>query len=248
MLNITTLNLEKFKNLVNSYVVKPKIDYKRLSKYPGYPEIKRFTDTITSEFKKEDLKLFYTNINELTIETNDKLIKNNSTAQYSIKNNTIEFVSNYEDSMFHELFHVASTILNQKEKISGFCQTYTLKDSKTYIGLGLNEGYTDLLANRYFGSKIAYVSEADVAETIELLIGKEKMESLYLNANQYELIKELTKYASLDEVVNFLTNLDDACIIRPKKLTDEDKIKINKLYSDINIFFKSCIDKYMELN
>lgn len=247
MFNITALNLEY---LINKYkLVTEGINYIRLSKYPGYSEIKRFTDTITTEFKKKDLKIFYTNINKLTIEINDKLEEINSTAQYSITNNKIEFVSDYEDSIFHELFHMTSTILSQKETRSGFYKSYALVDNRTYIGLGLNEGYTDLLANRYFGSKIFYVSEADIAETVELLIGKEKMEKLYLNADQDGLLNELTKYASPYDVVEFLISLDDACVITShKKLTTEDKVKINELYSDINKFFKKCVNKYVELN
>ena len=204
------------------------------------------------EISKTDLDIkgnFYSNINTLIIEETEEFKdKENASASYKISENKIYFLPGYKSSLFHEFLHMISTILDKDEKITGFYHTYTTPKMKLGIGIGLTEGYTDLLANRYFNTSIQYNIEEDIAEIIELLIGRRKMEHLYLTSNQYGLIKELEKYTSLVEVSEFLMRLDDICIIGSKKeLTEKDKDKINNIYNTtISSFLRKCADNYIK--
>lgn len=91
------------------------------------------------------------------------------------------------------------------------------------LGRGLNEGYTQLLTERYFGSiygdKI-YIFEVHFARMTEEIIGKSKMESLYLNANLNGLIDELKKFESKENIMRYICHLDF----------------INKYINDSNLF------------
>ena len=78
--------------------------------------------------------------------------------------------------------------------------------SEQNIGIGLNEGYTELLAKRYFdkSNNNGYIFETQIAKLLELIIGQEKMESYYFNANLYGLIEELRKYNNFYSIDNLL--------------------------------------------
>ena len=64
--------------------------------------------------------------------------------------------------------------------ISGFGQSLSNKIS---IGVGITEGYTDLIFQRYFCEeileKIGYRYHKIVSKLTEFIIGKEKMQDLY---------------------------------------------------------------------
>ena len=80
------------------------------------------------------------------------------------------------------------------------------------IGTGLNEGYTQVLNERYFYSKGTYIGCYSLfvrfASYLEVLVGQEKMESLYFKADLEGLIQELEKYASRDEVLRLIKDID----------------------------------------
>ena len=79
----------------------------------------------------------------------------------------------------------------------------------TYIGGGLNEGYTELLTARHFNNNkvTCYSYESEVASIIESIIGP-RMVELYFDSNLLGLIEELKKYSNEDESMQFITNLD----------------------------------------
>ena len=91
----------------------------------------------------------------------------------------------------------------------GFAQGYK---GKKIIATGINEGYTQLLAERYFGESKdilkAYSCEKSIAEKLEMIVGKEKMQSLYLNANLYGLIQELKQYEDENTIMQFISDVD----------------------------------------
>lgn len=80
------------------------------------------------------------------------------------------------------------------------------------IGEGINQGYTSLLTERYFGNgeniSNFHQYEKSVAEKLEIIIGQEKMENLYFTANLYGLIGELAKYEREEEILNFIQKVD----------------------------------------
>ncbi len=121
------------------------------------------------------------------------ILKARTSGNYDVEKNAVSVSENVADiGIYHELFHMSSSVVKEKKKYSGFHQT----DFKTNLGREINEGYTELLTNRYFPSlnlsSIAYQYEAFVAERLEQIVGREKMQSLYLNANLKGLIDELS--------------------------------------------------------
>lgn len=142
--------------------------------------------------------------------------------------------------MYHELLHFASSVSGLKQKLlnkgiscTGFYQSLT---DNIEIGRGLNEGYTEFLNNRYFVKKYqetGYDYEMSIAQIIEKIIGRRKMENLYFNANLEGLVQELSKYSDVNDAKEMVLNLD----LITKSLT-KDYIT----NEDINISNKKITD------
>ena len=93
---------------------------------------------------------------------------------------------------------------------------FSVKQDKFKFGYGLNEGYTELLARRYFKSKPnkVYDSQVKVASLIESLFSNPReMEELYLNHDLKGLIKKLCEYMSEEEAISLINNIDMAHIL-----------------------------------
>lgn len=176
----------------------------------------RFANVILSKFHYVNLTNFYNNLNEIRIDLYDLRTKNKYFHRgifgyYDVKKNAIKLDEDYVSVIiFHELFHMASSVYLNGNYYSGFRQYSS--DDYTSIGKGLNEGYTQLLTERYFGHNDdfgkVYEYETFIAGKLEEIVGKFKMQELYLSANLYGLIKELNKYVSYEEIINFIRCLD----------------------------------------
>ena len=109
----------------------------------------------------------------------------------------------------HELLHMATSKEDDQVLCCGFHQIN--KKTKTNIGIALNEGYTEHLNQQHFFPDYfddSYLHEQSIAYEFEKIIGREKMEKLYFEADLYGLIQELTKYASVEEIITFLRDFD----------------------------------------
>lgn len=205
---------------INKVVPSPKlmqrysdVDIEKLFIKQDFEEIVEFTETIIEKFPREDLINFFNNINELRVKNKrfsiwNFILQRNTIACYNVKSNKILVGAKW--ALYHELFHMACSININGILYSGFSQS-SFRPNILALGRGLNEGYTDLLAVRYFGHKgitISYKFEADIAEKLELIVGQQKMESLYLNSNLHGLIDELKEYSSEEEIMNFICGLD----------------------------------------
>lgn len=178
--------------------------------------INNFYETIQKKAPYIDLSIFEYNLSTLKIgESNFKLYNfitgANADGTYNALFNKIK-VGNKDgaNSFNHELFHMASTIKKGNLQFCGFRQL--ILNLKTLycsnIGTGLTEGYTELLAERYFGEGNSYYEEKYYASLLENIVGKEKMEQLYFKADLNGLIEELEKYETRDNILNFVENLD----------------------------------------
>ena len=184
-----------------------------------------FIETIEKKFPKETLSNFYNNINSITIEEVKQIIgKKDATGFYDFFYNKIGLKENQIASIYHELFHMSSTRKVGKVYYCGFA----IYDKDDSYGIGLNEGYTQLMTERYFENDRtlnflernygiinhkhavgkSYSLQTFIAFKVEQIIGKDKMEKMYLNANPYGLREELMKYASKAEINKFILNLD----------------------------------------
>lgn len=220
-------------NIINQQT----IDSRNFIKY-----IDKFIYVITTNFKKEDLTYFYNNVRTLRVFPDYFLLKKDYKygdilGFYMAAGNYIAYKKDLvEQIIYHELFHMASSVYEYSYIHSGF--SHTNLDTKDRIGKGLNEGYTELLSNRYFSLENApssYYLESVLAKGVELLIGKEKMESLYLTSNLNGLIDELAKYSDKEKVEVFLSGIDN--------LTDSKLVNIRKCMNDFSnliLFLNSC--------
>lgn len=194
--------------------------------------VETFRNILENNFKEEDLYMFYRNISTLKIKQKHIILEfinslfketritglyhlyKNEISVLPIQNNT--FINKYigidmEEyiaSMYHELLHMSSTILD-KEKNTVFSGFYQI--GNTNIGIALDDGYTELLLHRHFNIKkeyITYLYEYMIAKNIERIITKEKMTSLYFKADLYNLIGILEEYSNITDTENFIKDLD----------------------------------------
>lgn len=194
-----------------------KRDKKRILSQPLGKDILKFKSVLIENINNEDFNFLFNNLK--TLKTNERIfflryfLLQFIGGTYNSKKNKVKilkFIKN--DVLNHELFHMASSMYDKEKNItfSGFMQVNY--KTKKYIGNGLNEGYTQLLAERYFGetNRVAHSYKICMffAEKLEEIIGKEKMQSLYLNADLLQLINELKRYDTEENIINFIKSLD----------------------------------------
>lgn len=112
-----------------------------------------------------------------------------------------------EDTINHELLHMSS---RKKQKNTIYCG-FHINELNFSFGYGLNEGYTEHLNLKYFSDMIvvkSYPKEIILAIGIEKIIGREKMEQLYFNADTTNLIKELEKYTTRENAISLIYQID----------------------------------------
>lgn len=188
--------------------------------------IQEFDRVVQEKFPKENLILYNKNksdcnIYDLSIDNTlfKKMRIDCGFGLYFEKYNNIllMFVKSKKTKTIvkHELFHMASSYCDKENKIyySGFQQIDLEK--KTNFCRGLNEGYTEVLTERYFENTtqkqegtFIYLFCRNVASLFEKIIGQEKMENLYLNANLKDLFFEAEKYNEKEQFLNFNHNMD----------------------------------------
>lgn len=218
--------------------------------------IVKFADVVINNFSAEDLTNFYNNINDLKTRSKkfgiqNLILRSKTAGQYDPKKNEITIDDDTaETTIYHELFHMASSTYKDGIGYSGFHQT-SLKPGVTSLGQGLNEGYTELLSQRYFmpDSSVtgAYEYQVFIAEKLEQIIGKEKMQSLYLNSNLKGLIDELKQYVSEEEIMKFISNTDFLVNhMYNKKLQLFEKNMIGNCLKSINRFVIICYSKKLQ--
>jgi len=224
----------------------PKIDNEEILKKQYYRDILKFIDVIKRNFKESDLKNFYHNINGLVI-INSEDVKNSYEGEYNPRENQMEIYEYSPMAIFHELFHMASSIKHGDVYFTGFKQY----KSGDVIGKGLNEGYTQLLTERYFDVEEgkSYPYQVDIMRHIETIVGREKMESLYLNADLLGLTRELNRYMSNEEIMRFIADMDFLQTnLTDKKKTHKENQLIKTCFKRINRFLIICYARKVREN
>lgn len=222
------------------------VDTSKLATTKFGQAITKFTETIIKNFSAEDLTNFYNNVNTLKVKSknffiSDLFFNSNTAGQYDAKKNEISVEEDtVEISIYHELFHMASSTYKNGRVYSGFHQP-PVKINDSGFGQGINEGYTELLTQRYFQTDspvtAAYRYHVTIAKQLEKVVGQEKMKSLYLNCDLMGLIDELKQYTSTDEVMKFISNTDFLLQhIDDKKVTALEKNMINNCLKNVNRF------------
>jgi len=219
-----------------------------------------FTEVLEKEFPKDSLINFYNNINEVNIKSNAFMLLVGLEGAYFVKKNRIRY--SLFSSIYHELFHMASTVYDKDKKLAfcGFQQFVNTPNifKRNNIGRGINEGYAELLARRCFGKKhkilnnrlfMAYNFEVGVVEQLEKIVGQEDMKRYYLKADLMGLINNLKQYASEQDVLNFITDVDlvnyhsDVQFLLPNK---KIKRSIKNIYSFLLKAYVTKLKKQVE--
>ena len=202
-------------------------------KYKQY--IKEFIKKTSANFnfRNPNEKLETLTIKQKTIL--QTLLFPTSEAYYNSLNNKIYAGKRIEDSIYHELFHAFTTY---KENIFSIYSGFNYTNIHTDIARRLSEGYTDLLANRYFDSLVLYMIEANIARKTELILGEENMQDLYASNNLYAIIKYLSKFSSDEEAIAFINSVDKLGIYRNN---------IKKSIQIMNILSNYLVDVYVNV-
>ena len=226
------------------------INTKRIEDIRFSEAIKQFSYKMLENFPKENLTNLYNNINTIKISNiKSKIIRSieNRThiGTYEAMDNKITILTDeYLPVINHELLHMSSSIYKDEITYSGFYQ----ESDNINIGKGINEGYTELLNCRYFSqNKNHYSIEKHIVSILEQIVGKEKMENLYFNANLKGLIKELEKYSSTKEIIKFIENTDYMSENINKKILSpiQKKILNQKKEHTINFLLKTYFNKLL---
>lgn len=218
--------LKKQKNKTVTIYSKPKVEHVKLNKediskikkQPLGNELIKFRKKLYKKFKSENLNLLNNNIRTLKVKIKyiapEILLLKFASGKYKFKKNKIELIKYFkEGSTNHEFFHMASSFYFKKGKLAfcGFQQINYLKEET--IGCGLNEGYTELLTDRYFNEQIigrsySYDICTFFAEKLEEIVGKDRMEKFYINADLFGLYNYLLNFDEGSGIVTFLAHLD----------------------------------------
>jgi len=162
---------------------------------------------------------FYANINSLDVKKVSSSIEMpdpTMAASYELFDNQLLYIDGmYLYTIDHELLHLASRVETDKYIHCGFCQLD--KETETSFGIGLDEGYTVILDERYFKDRIpgkaeyikkTYPITRLLSANLEDLLGQEIMEKYYFDADLGSLIDEMTKYCPIQRCIQFIADLD----------------------------------------
>ena len=217
-------------------------------------QIALFIDTLSNSLPKENLVNFYENIEDLKPDKSEKFIKkvfsslvsgsikdnSNFCAYYNSRSNSLDVNSKIDNEfldscVLHELFHMSSRKkVNDEMYLCGFA----ISKTDGCFGRGISEGFTEYLRLRYFPSEnFSYSYFIMVVENLEKLIGKEKMEHLYFNANLDGFVNELEKYDSRDNILKFVLDVDQ---LLDDDLEENNSLEIDNRLESVNNFLVTC--------
>ncbi len=227
-------NIKPVENIEDKQEITVNIDELTIDeKYKSY--IKEFVKKTSTNFnfRNPNEKLKTLDLKQKTIL--QTLLFPTSEAYYNDLNNKIYAGKRIEDSIYHELFHAFTTY---KENVFSIYSGFNYINIDTDIARRLSEGYTDLLANRYFDSVVSYMIEANIARKTELILGEKNMQNFYASNNLYAIIKSLSKFSSEEEAIAFISFVDKLSIYRNN---------IKKSIQIMNILSNYLVDVYVNV-
>ena len=220
----------------------------RIQRMSYRDEVFEFIKRLVQEFPDVDCTNLYNNINELRIRNESFLTTiNHLGGYYDPTSNRLVYNNKFPEAyrrtiMYHELLHMASSYKSDKKIYSGFSQV----DNKIIVGMGINEGYTQLLTERInpkITLAIPYEFENKIVRKIEQIVGQDKMQDLYFKADLPGLIDEMTKYSTRSEVIKFINEVDFVHTYRPIKIKKEENYMLREAMNDINNFLSSSLER-----
>ena len=220
--------------------------------------LKKFLKLASDKFSHEDLENLNRNIKTLKIDINHFKINNfffsyiTAGCYHIRKNKIIIDEEEFKSTIYHELFHMASSYYKDGIFYSGFERFGISFENKIInLGIGIDDCYTELLNRRYFFKDkdltASYKYQIFITSKLEEIIGQKRMESLYLRADLDGLISDLEQYISKDEIMIFISDMDYIY----KHLKDNKILffnrKISNILNRINIFIVKVYLKKLNL-
>lgn len=167
-------------------------------------KVKMFCNFLELNRDSSELVNFHRNLRDLKVNLLFNYKDLDFSGMYDVIDNTVHINYNRLDmAIFHELLHMAS---RNSEGIVNCGFTKVCSHEIKYIGL--NEGYTDLLSERYFSGDCTYQMERNISFLLEKIVGKNDMEKLYFQANINGLVSLLSNYSDEKDILIFLDDVD----------------------------------------
>ena len=240
-MSIDALKINKI-NYISKYAIKriPSVEQENIvididnlqidSMYKPY--LREFINK-TSNFNFRNINKTLETLNITNIKFPESLLKVKE-GDYSIIENKIRIRKDKIDSLYHELFHAFTSWREDSAIGCGFYQ----EDLGYNIGSSLDEGYTDLLFKDIFNNEINYTVEANIANKLQLILTKEKMQEMYTSNNLIDIVEFLSQYSSKQESVSFIILMD-----KLDKYNYENKKTIRLM----NILSNYLVDVYVNV-
>lgn len=184
--------------------------------------IERFYNVLETQLSHCDTSSFFRNIQSLTITEKPKTLRERleeilslkASGYYFYENNSIRIFSSHTDqndeyvngTKTHELIHMATTRKDGDMTLCGFERTR----NRISFATGLNEAYTEIINRRYFANRGAgsYQELQPIAEEIEHLVGRKKMEQFFFSNDLNGLVDAMTKYTSREDALKLIQKMD----------------------------------------
>lgn len=220
-----------------------RIDQELLKNKELYDKVMLFVNRLVANFSEEELINFYSQINNLKVSRRISSFEelcdafNSDGVYYNTENKIVIYHGQNQGTIFHELFHMASSRIYKNNDFCGF----SCDDDKNLFGTGLNEGYTECMVERYFpefyDGESTYDYEKLVTQKLEIIVGRELMQKAYMQANLSAVVLELQKYVNRGEILKFIKKLDLLeKYARIKNMSRDNRTILEKLMIDVNMF------------
>lgn len=193
-------------------------------------KVKNFLIVMERDCKNFDSTIFEINFKQILF--NIKGLQNDLFNRRSgwVSSNHLKLLElgiNDIESIYHELLHISMMTSSINKKYEFY-----------------NEGYTELLTQRYFNSgPRTYPAETLVLSNIELILGKDYLEEKSFKGELVNTITELSKYTSYENITNFIDKMNIIFSIEQTNFISE-KEKVEKyaesLSAVLEILF-SCL-------
>lgn len=181
-------------------------------------ELGVFKDFVDVLENKVNLDIFYYKHKDIEfVKGIDESRKGMCLAEYQPTKRKIFFTDDYfSESIMHELLHVASTLVGKDKIYLGLCQID--RNMGVSFGIGLTEGITCLLDEKYFGEytskkgdvlRNSYKLLKRLCEYLMIIYTDDVIEQYYFDADLQGFINILANDISLEEIKILLCALDN---------------------------------------
>lgn len=208
-------------------------------------DVKKFIEIMSFNFSEENLKNLYSNLKWVKIVLRKQNDITLDEGYYDAKKNKIKLIE--LDKLYSMLFQLSAN----DSKIDNSSYGFYYETDEFSIGEALSRGYSELLAERYFGTNDKnYIYEKRFARALEIIVGKNKFQKMYFSSNLFSLIKYLKHYYTTQEIITFIRATDLIFDYSSFYYISNDELKIvnKQLQYIVEFLIKGYCIKLSKLN